>query len=92
MHFRHEQNRCNITITSLPVNVLDHAADAADNACSIACDTLCDTDFYGYQSGTTVKVVELLVQLQLTTSLSISAVLAKLKNKIQLLVLKATDS
>jgi hypothetical protein len=74
MHFRHEQNRCNITITSLPVNVLDHAADAADNACSIACDTLCDTDFYGYQSGTTVKVVELLVQLQLTTSLSISAV------------------
>jgi hypothetical protein len=73
MHFRnisHEQNRRNITITSLPVNVLDHAVDGADNACSIAC----DTNFYGYQSGTTVKVVELLVHLQLTTSLSISAV------------------
>lgn len=52
------------------LNVLDHAVDATDNACNIAC----DTDFYGYESGTTVKVVELPVHFQLTTFLSTIAV------------------
>lgn len=60
---------CNISITSSPVEVSDHAFDAADVALSAAC----ETGPYGYQSNTTVNVDEPLVHLQLTISFSISA-------------------
>lgn len=61
---------CNVSITSLPVEVSNQTFNATNKALSAAG----ETGLHGYQLNTTVSVDDPLIHLELTAPLSISAV------------------
>jgi len=67
---REKTKCCNVSITSLPIEISNHTFNATNKALSAAG----ETGLHGYQLNTTVNADDQLIHLELTAPLSISAV------------------